>query len=229
MDTHYWYNESGDTLIFSFNNPLYVPPPPPDPVERLEATAGNWNGSFDYLYETTSNGKYLYGLVDKGSTNRYSGYDVEYDPSDGKFYDEGPNHPAQWSHDDTGTNLSDFPTDLNMQTQYWYNSNGSLIFQFNNPYYVAPEAGYKYLAFYGRSGTSNGWFYELELTTTDGLIDYTNPVALNKITVVGTPLGSEYNNPSCIFDGQTTQPGSETLIFDANEIGVYFTWKTQTE
>jgi hypothetical protein len=226
METLFWYNESGDTLIFQFDNVFYVPPPPPEPVERLVATAGGYENSYDYLYtETTSKGRYLYGLVAKGSTDIISDiYDVEYDPSDGKFHDVGDNNPAKWATDSNKTNISDFPTAANMPIHYWYNNNdsGGFLIQFDNPYYVAPEPGYKYLAFYGRSGTSNGWFYELELTTTDGLIDYNNPVPLNKITVVGTPLGSEYNNPSCIFDGQYTQPGSETLIFDPNVIGVLF-------
>jgi hypothetical protein len=109
-----------------------------------------------------------------------------------------------------------------MPIQYWYDAGDTLKFQFDNPYYVPPEPGYKYLAFYGRSGTSNGWFYELELTTTSGLIDYNNPVPL--ITVVGTILGADprWNNPSCIFDGQYTQAATETLIFDPNVIGVLF-------
>ena len=109
-----------------------------------------------------------------------------------------------------------------MPIQYWYDAGDTLKFQFDNQYYVPPEPGYKYLAFYGRSGTSNGWFYELELSTTSGFIDYNNPVPL--ITVVGTVLDSDprWNNPSCIFDGQYTQAATETLIFDPNVIGVLF-------
>jgi len=232
MQTLYWYNESGDTLIFSFDNVFYVPPPPPDLVMRIEPTGGSWQGVFDYYYfGTTSDDRYLYVLVLEGSTNRHDGYDkwdVQYDVSDGKWYDVGFDDPSRWGIDDAGTDTTAFnehPTAANMQTHYFYDPEDNLKFQFDNPYYIAPpapEPGYKYLGFYGRSGTSNGWFYELELSTTDGVIDYTNPIPLNKITVVGTPLGSEYNNPSCIFDGQYTQPGSETLIFDPNEIGALF-------
>jgi len=227
METLFWYNDSADTLIFQFTNPYYVAPDEPvvEPVERIVITDGAWEGSFDYLYmETTPEGRYLYGRVGKGSTDMSGSdiRDVEYDPSDEKFHDVGTSVPATWSTDDTGTNLSDFPTNPNMQTHYWYDSNSSFKIKFDNPYYVPPEPGYKYLAFYGRSGDSNGWFYELELSTTNGLIDYRNPVPLNKITVVAPVLGNNYNNPSCIFDGQYTQTGSETFIFDGNVSGVLF-------
>jgi len=226
IETQYWYDD-GNVLRFQFTNPYYVAVV--EPVQRLEPIAGNWEGSFDYYYfETTSEGRYLYGLVPEGSTSRFSGddqWDVEYDPSDSIFYDVGSSVPYKWGIDANGTGLSDFPTDPNMETHYWYNENGNVDFQFTNPYYVAPpEPGHTYLAFYGRSGTSNGWFYELEVSTTDGLIDYNNPVPLNKITVVGTILGADprWNNPSCIFDGQYTQPDTETLILEPDEIGVLF-------
>ena len=229
MQTLFWYNESGDTLIFQFDNVFYEAPPPPDPVMRLVATGGIWEDTNDFFYfETTSEARYRYGMVEKGDTNRLNGdeyWDIDYDPSNGKWYDVGPSQPDKWSTDNTGTNITAFPTDPNMPIHYWYHDNGTFYFQFDNPYYVAPpapEPGYKYLAFYGRSGTSNGWFYELELTTNDGLIDYNNPVPL--ITVVGTVLDSDsrWNNPSCIFDGQYTQEATETLVFDPNVIGVLF-------
>ena len=80
-------------------------------------------------------------MVNKGS-NEFPEWapqhDVKYDPSDGKFYDVGSSVPSQWGHDDTETNLIDFPTDANMETQYWYQSNGNFVFQFDNPFYVEP-------------------------------------------------------------------------------------------
>jgi len=81
-------------------------------------------------------------LVSKGKTNRLNGldvWDIEYDPRDGKFYDVGSNNPFQWGKDNTGTNLSAFPTATNLQTHYFYKEDDSLNFQFNNPYYVAPD------------------------------------------------------------------------------------------
>jgi hypothetical protein len=215
METLFWYNDSADTLIFQFTNPYYVAPEEPvvEPVERLVGTGGSWNGYYEYYYfgtisEGLSEGRYLYGMVSKNDKNRNSGmdvWDVEYEPSDGKFYDVGSSAPGKWGQDNSGANTSDFPTSANLETQFWYDDKDRLRFQFDNPYYVAPEPGYRYLAFYGVSGDSNGWFYELELSTTKGLIDYRNPVPLNKITVVAPVLGNNYNNPSCIFDGQFKQ------------------------
>jgi len=144
MQTQYWYN-AGGSLIFLFDSPYYVEPPPePDePVERIVFTDGGWTGSYDYLYfETTPEGRFLYGLVSKDTTNRLNGnniWDVEYDPSDGIFYDVGDNAPYTWTIDNTGTNLTAFPTSANMQTQYWYNASDNLECSFTNPYYVAPE------------------------------------------------------------------------------------------
>jgi len=144
IQTLYWY-QSDDVLVFVFTNPYYVAPPVDEPDEsfkRLVATGGNWQGSFDYYYfGTTSEGRYLYGLVNQGSTVRLNGddqYDIEYDPSDGKWYDVGSNTPTTWGIDETGTNLSSFPTNPNMPIQYWYYSDGTFKFQFDNPYYVAP-------------------------------------------------------------------------------------------
>ena len=140
MQTHFWYNDSDNTLIFQFDNPYYVPP---EPVERIVATAGNFSSTTDYYYfSTTSDGRYLYGLVDKDSTTRIAvgnatDWDVEYDPINGKFYDAGPKEPFKWGTDDTGANLSDVPTTANMETLYWYDDNGSLNFQIENPYYGA--------------------------------------------------------------------------------------------
>ena len=203
-----------------------------NPKKRLVATGGSWETNRDYYYfETTPEGRYLYVLVDKCSTDRLLGaddWDIEYNPSDGKFYDVGSGQPHKWGFDDIGTNISAFPTLANMQTHYFYGSDsGSLRFQFTNPYHIAPEPGYKYIAFYGRSGSSNGWLYELELSTTDGLIDYNNPIPVNQITILGNALNSDprWMNPSCIFDGEYTQPDTESVIFYPNLIGVLFYMK----
>jgi len=89
--------------------------------------------------ETTSDDHFLYSLVDVGTTNTVSGdnFDVEYDPSDGKFYEICGLDPYKWDIDDSGANISDFPTAGNIETHYWYNSSGDLKYQFDNPYYVA--------------------------------------------------------------------------------------------
>ena len=110
-----------------------------EPVARLVATDGYWNGSYDYLYfETTSEGRFLYDLVEIGTTNTLSAQTVEYDKVDKKWYDVGVNNPDTWGQDNMGTNTTAFPTDANMQTQFWYNSGTKFQFQFDNPYYVAP-------------------------------------------------------------------------------------------
>ena len=138
------YNvELSSSVMIDVYNENYVAPPP-DPVARIVATGGNWNNRFDYLYiETTSYGRFLYGVLVKGSNNFQEWSPetyMEYEPSDGKFYDVGPLSPYKWGIDDTGTNTSAFPTAANMPIQYWYNEDGSLLqIQFDNPYYVAPE------------------------------------------------------------------------------------------
>jgi hypothetical protein len=132
-----------ETEHFTYTRIIQAPPEPVvEPVERLVANGGSWYNRFDYLYvETTPEGRYLYGLVEKGSTARLNNdifWDVEYDPSDNRFYDVGASNPYTWGIDDVGTNLSAFPTAGNMKTQYWYHENGDLILQIDNPYYVAP-------------------------------------------------------------------------------------------
>ena len=113
-------------------------------AERLNATAGEWNGSWDFKYfETTTEGRYLYGLVnrtDESDVKRFidsEQWDNEYDPSDKKFHDVGSDAPAKWGNDNSGTNISDFPTGANMPIHYWYDSGGTMMIQFHNPYYVA--------------------------------------------------------------------------------------------
>ena len=111
-----------------------------EPVERIVANGGDWEGNYDFYYfETTPEGRFLYGFVSKGSTERNNtAFDFEYDPSDSKFYDVGSSIPHKWGINDNGTNLSVFPTTANLETCYWYNENSHLMFQFDNPYYVAP-------------------------------------------------------------------------------------------
>jgi hypothetical protein len=225
MQTIYFYASSGD-LEIGFDNPYYVAPDEPvvEPVERLVTTDGSWNGLYDYVYiETTSDGRFLYGLVDKGSNDfpEWSPpYDVEYEPSDGKFYDVGSSHPAQWGEDNTGTNLTAFPTAANLETQFWYDASDDLRFQFHNPYYVAPS--YRYLAFYGVSGAENGYLFELESTTSSGFIKYNNnPIPVNDIYISeGKLLTEDYNNPDCLFDGCYTQDYSVSIIYRPDETGI---------
>jgi len=226
MQTLFWYNDSADTLIFQFDNPYYVaPPPPPEPVERIVATGGDWEDIYDWLYfETTSDGKYLYGMVNKGDTTRLDGddyWDFEYNPSDKKNHDVGISHPYKWGIDANGNGISEFPTNANQETYYWYNDPGSnLTFQFDNPYDVAPS--YRYLAFYGVSGAENGYLFELEITTSSGFIKYNNnPIPVNDIYISeGKLLNADYNNPECLFDGFYTQDYSVSIIYGPDETGI---------
>jgi hypothetical protein len=178
MATHYFYNDD-DSLMFEFDNPYYVAPPP-EPVDepeeskkRLVATGGNWNNGFDYYYfETTPKGRFLYGRVNKGYTDRLDGsneWDVEYDPSDGMFYDVSISDPFKWGQNDTGTNLSDFPTLSNMQTEYWYRNADLLIFQLDNPFYVAPPPPEPVARIEATGGDWSGtYYYSYYETTLEG-------------------------------------------------------------
>jgi len=169
-----------------------TPVAPPEPVARIEPTGGSWQGDYDYHFLSTNNGQYIYELVHKGSTNSDSGwevFDVKYDPSDGKWYDIGSNHPEQWGIDDTGTNLSDFPTDPNMPIQYWYSSGGSLRFQFDNPYYVAPPAPtYSYATIVG-SGNNSYAIVDFKWTINGGVMEH--PPSAAKINLDGARTDSE--------------------------------------
>jgi len=124
MPIIYLYN-SDDGFSFQFDNPYYVAPP--EPVARIVGTGGDWETNYDYLYfETTPEGRYLYGLVHKSTTTKYADdtRDIEYDPIDKKFHDVGGAFPHLWGQDNTGTNILDFPTLSNMETHYWYRLNG---------------------------------------------------------------------------------------------------------
>ena len=131
----------GETEHFTYTRIIQAPVEPVvEPVERIVLTGGDWAGSYDYLYMETTEGRYLYGLVSIGATARFQNstrWDIEYDPNGSKFYDVGGKHPYTWGNDDTGTNLSDFPTRSNMPIHYWYDPDGNFNFQFDNPYYVA--------------------------------------------------------------------------------------------
>jgi hypothetical protein len=136
------YNvELSSSDLIDVYNENYVAPP--NPVERIVITGGGYSDFDFYYFGTTSESRYLYGLVEWGSTNRFAGkdiWDVKYDPSDGKWYDVGTANPYLWGEDDTVTNLLAFPTDPNMQTLYWYDEAGdTLKFHFENPYYVIPS------------------------------------------------------------------------------------------
>jgi len=118
-DTTMFDNETGH---FTYTRIVQAPAGPVvEPVERLIANGGSYNGLYDYLYIETNDGRYLYNLVETGTENKISDsntHDVEYDPSDNRFYDIGPNVPHKWGIDHTGTNLTAFkehPTAANMQ------------------------------------------------------------------------------------------------------------------
>jgi hypothetical protein len=65
------------------------------------------------------------------------------------------------------------------------------------------ESKFRYIAFYGETGSFNGMIRELALTLSDGtLIDDTAPIDVEQITTVATYYRSEgYQNKSAIFDG----------------------------
>jgi len=107
-------------LIFKYSDPYYVPEPD-ESQKRLVATGGQREGSYDYYYmeTTTPGGRFIYSLVDIGTYDVVDKiYDVEYDPSDGKWHnDEHTASPEEWAVDNTSTK-SAFPTASNMEAQY---------------------------------------------------------------------------------------------------------------
>jgi hypothetical protein len=107
-----------------------------------------------------------------------------------------------------------------MPIHYWYYNSDSLRFVFSNPYYVAPS--YRYLAFYGVSGSDHGYLYELELTTSSGFIKYNNnPIPTEDIYISeGKLLLEDYNNPECLFDGFYNQDYRETLLYGPDDTGI---------
>jgi len=110
------------------------------PVQLIQPTGGNFFNVHDYKYfETKPSGRFLYGLINKGETERHLDgnlNDVEYDPIEKTWYgDVGSQFPKQWNEDD-GEPLCDvWPTTPNLPIQFWYNAAESLQFQFDDPYF----------------------------------------------------------------------------------------------
>jgi hypothetical protein len=235
----------GETDHFTYTR--IVPVDEPDENQkRIVMTGGAWEGIYDYLYfETTPDDRYLYGLVSIGSNDRLSGsdeWDVIYEPTDAKFYDVGHKNPYQWGVDNTGTNLSAFETAANMPIHYWYDTGGTLKFQFDNPFYVAPPT-YVY-EFIATEYTQVISLFEID--PTDDLGDFI-PYDNSSISFATTPHpsslgdindgkyhGSPLGNGSSIFwgpDQLTTPPFSvftltlaspiQTLIINAGTEGQF--------
>jgi hypothetical protein len=188
---------------FQFDNPFYVAPPEPDESQkRLVPTGGSWAPDLEYYYfETTASG-YLYGLVSEDAKTRLNGsneWDVEYNPSDGKFHDVGSSDPKNWGEDDTGTGLSIFPTASNMQTHFWYHENiDNVNFQFDNPFYVAPP--------------QEPYFYRVTVTLNFKMIYNT----LSTVEVHINKTQDTFTIHDIMFQPDTQNPnlGDGALIFD---------------
>jgi len=122
MDNGDWvYRITGDqefvSQIFTLN---YDPPIPP--VQLIQPTGGTFFNVHDYKYfETTPAGRFLYGLINKGETERHLDCnlnDVEYDTIEKVWYDVGIFFPKKWNIDD-GQPLHDvWPTTANLPIQF---------------------------------------------------------------------------------------------------------------
>jgi len=115
------------------------------PVQLIQPTGGNFFNAHNYKYcETTSEGRFLYGLINKGETERHLDgnlNDVEYDPIEKAWYgDVGSQIPKKWNEDDGEPLYDVWPTTPNLPIQFWYNSNESLQFQFDDPYYETTDS-----------------------------------------------------------------------------------------
>jgi len=138
------YRVTGDeefvSDIFTLNYVALI-----SPVQLIEPPGGSFFNVHDYKYfETTSEGRFLYGLINKGETERYLDgnlNDVEYDTIEKAWYgDVGSQFPKKWNIDD-GEPLNDvWPTTPNLPIQFWYNANDSLKFQFDDPYYEETDS-----------------------------------------------------------------------------------------
>jgi len=76
-----------------------------------------------------------------GESKPDSLFGVSYDPNGRMWYDIGAFSPYSWGDSSTGVEQS-FPTTANLQTQYFFLSDGSLAMSFVDPYYsgyVLPE------------------------------------------------------------------------------------------
>ena len=130
MDNGDWvYHITGDqefvSEIFTLN---YVAPIPP--VQLIQPTGGTFFGVHDYKYfQTTPSGRFLYGLVNKGKTERHLDgnlNDVEYDAIEKVWYDVGINFPKKWNENDGEPLYDVWPTTPKLPIQFWYNDNDSL-------------------------------------------------------------------------------------------------------
>jgi hypothetical protein len=222
-----WYN-ADDSLQFMFDDPYYVDEPP-EANKRLVATGGQHVGFSDYLYFETNDGRYLYNLVEIGTAIKMSGFNefaMEYNKIDKTFYNVGGDDPEKWGTyaDADETNLSYFPSGANLETQYWFTDDGTLFFQFINPFLIEMP-GYKYLGFYGQSGSTHGYLNEIALTLTDGTkIDKNNQIYSDKIKLVAPirpdlPEGTGENIDG-IFDGQISNTPQNALMFKNDESGI---------
>ncbi len=195
----------------------------------IQTTAGQWDGVHDYYYmETTANGRYLYSLVETGTANVVDKlYDVEYDPSDLRWHNDEPTAtPEQWDGINTGANKSAFPTASNMETQYWYSPQeygGSLMFQFNDPYYVAPAAFFDFLYL---TVTNNSLAVEMDVTDVSSGWTGTlyNQTTLETITIAETFVETTLNyadlsNGDWVF----TATASDGVEYTSNTVNINYT------
>jgi len=144
MDNGDWvYHITGDqefvSGIFTLN---YDPPIPP--VQLIKPTGGTSFNVHDYKYfETSPSGRFLYGLINKGETERHLDgnlNDVEYDTIEKSWYDVGIFFPNKWNVDDGEPLYDVWHTTANLPIQFWYNANDSLQFQFDDPYYATTDS-----------------------------------------------------------------------------------------
>jgi len=98
------YHITGDQEIVSDIFTLNYTPSVP-PVQLILPTGGTFFTVHDYKYfETTPSGRFLYGLINKGESERHLDgnlNDVEYDPIEKAWYgDVGSQFPKKWNIDD---------------------------------------------------------------------------------------------------------------------------------
>jgi hypothetical protein len=107
------------------------------PVARIRATSGSYS-EYDFFYiETSSIGRFVYHAgMRNGESAPNSLFGVSYDPKGRKWYDIGSFSPYSWGDSSTGVEQS-FPTAANLETQYFFKSDGNLAMSFTDPYYVA--------------------------------------------------------------------------------------------
>jgi hypothetical protein len=122
------------TDAFTFNNPYYVAPPPPNPVAVINITGGAWDG-FTYIYEASisnvvgsSENKYVYmwatSSLNKINTNDNPITSVAYDYITKTWVDYGSDNPI-------GVSASNGTVTISF-------NGGFASSTFKDPYYVAP-------------------------------------------------------------------------------------------